>query len=97
MHQDDDNLTPSQLGVYISSEHADADPLKLSKSMKKSYDKYGFSSREEVVEFIRENTDIDDYYIVYTWSIEYGKHILKPLRFGGRDDLYRNDDYEEEE
>lgn len=88
MNDDGDEISPSCIGVYITSEHADADPKKLSKSMRRSYDKYGFKTKMEIIEFIKENADIDDYFFTYTIESQMGQLILKPLSFGNRDDLY---------
>lgn len=73
---------PSEVGVYISSEQDDPDP---NNSM--SFDKFGFVSEAEVLDYIKEHMKPNGCFMVYTYDKIYGVESIKPLIFGDKDDL----------
>lgn len=84
---DSNYLLPSEVGVYITSESAEADPEKMSKSMKRSYEKFGFKNEQELIEYIKDNMDIDDYIMLYTYEKQFNQSILKPICCGTKEEV----------
>lgn len=82
MHKD---LTPDLIGIYISSDKAPADPkAKVGKKEKRSYDKYSFSSEQDLIDFIMENAADDDIIMIYSYDKE---GIIELNWFGNKMDL----------
>jgi len=82
------DIKSDNIGVYITSDKAEADPTKkVSKGHKISHEKFGFSELKEVADYIRENMDKDDIFIVYTYEIQFGQQIMRLLSYGSLEDL----------
>lgn len=80
------NITPNQIGVYITSESADPDPS-IKKGKNSSHDKYEFENEHEIVDFLKENMTEDDFFIIYTYENKFGENVLKLLLYGSIEDL----------
>lgn len=65
----DKDLLPAEVGVFITSDKAVADPkAKVSKKEKKSFEQYGFETEQDIVEFIMESATPEDVIMIYSYS-----------------------------
>lgn len=81
MHQD---LEPKDVGIYITSDTAEADPSKKIVGQRQSHDQFGFDSEKDIIDFIQDNATLDDFFIIYTYD---GFGIMSLLWFGTKEEL----------
>lgn len=80
-------INPKNVGVYITSDKYEADPKKKIKGKKVSKEKYGFEDEIEILYYIKENASPTDTFLVYTYELQFGCQVLKPIQAGLRKEL----------